>query len=78
MNDDPNISCSNCTFYFSSERHVDGECRRNAPRPAVVSINEGTHQYNGVFPKTNDLLWCGEFVGIDNVSNKVLTEENVI
>jgi hypothetical protein len=78
MNDDPNISCSNCRFYFSRDGHADGECRKNAPRPAVVNINTGMHQYNVVFPKTNDLLWCGEFAEYNNVSNKVLTEESVI
>lgn len=77
MNEDPNVSCANCKFYFSYERRPDqGECRRNAPRPAVVNINDGTHRHDAIFPVTNDLLWCGDFQTV-SVSN-ILNEESVI
>jgi len=78
MNDNQHISCSNCKFYFSYERDTEGECRKNAPRPAVVNINDGVHRYNVVFPSTNDLLWCGEFVEHNQISNSILKEESVI
>ena len=56
MDNDSSISCSECKFYFSlGNADVDGECRKNPP---VIIDND----VNAVFPITNDLLWCGDFM----------------
>jgi len=55
MQNNSRISCSECKFYFSLAQHCAGECRKNPP----VIVDDEIH---AVFPITNDLLYCGEFV----------------
>jgi hypothetical protein len=71
MDNDSNISCSECKFYFSlGNADVDGECRKNPP---IIIDND----VNAVFPVTNDLLWCGDFARDFSIQDEdTLTEES--
>lgn len=56
MDNESNISCSECKFYFSlGDGDVNGQCRKKPP----VIIGE---DLIAQFPVTNDLLWCGSFI----------------
>lgn len=55
-----NASCSKCA-YWKNVSASKGECRRNAPKSVVFTVDEKT-RFETRFPETASADWCGEFV----------------
>jgi hypothetical protein len=71
----PRASCEMCRFWKRSEivggtpaAAIWGDCRRHAPRGAVVINEAASGCISGEvwpFPSTDAADWCGEFSSLD-------------
>ena len=60
-------SCSNCVFWFGNQDRKSGTCRRRAPVPVIVGMQQivGPPKplVNAFFPPTAATILCGEHPG---------------
>ena len=52
--------CQKCENWIrSGEGSKQGECRKNAPFPLIVTLAEAPNALR--WPVTGDIEWCGDF-----------------
>lgn len=59
-------SCDTCKFWEHDEDDDEGWCRRRAPRPYRIPLDEdgSLHITRAMWPLTDANQWCGEWDAI--------------
>ena len=73
--------CEKCMYWIETGGTDDGmvgECRRNAPLPALIDSSSTSNVHYAVWPVTADRDWCGRFEERPMANTEVLARVAMI